>query len=88
MKNSNDTIRNRTSDLPTCSAVPQPTALPRAPQVWLVYCYELHVERQAFGYTVRISIYGTSRTKGLRDIIIFWLLEHVVPIQLICHFMT
>jgi len=53
-----------------------------------VYCYELHVERQAFGYTVRISIYGTSRTKGLRDIIIFWLLEHVVPIQLICHFMT
>jgi hypothetical protein len=31
MKNSSDTIRNRTRDLPTCSAVPQPTALPRAP---------------------------------------------------------
>ena len=30
MKNSNDTIGNRTRDLPTCSAVPQPTALPRA----------------------------------------------------------
>ena len=30
MKNSNDTIRNRTRDLPTFSAVPQPTALPRA----------------------------------------------------------
>jgi len=29
MKNSNDTIGNRTRDLPTCSAVPQPTALPR-----------------------------------------------------------
>ena len=27
MKNSNDTIGNRTRDLPTCSAVPQPTAL-------------------------------------------------------------
>jgi hypothetical protein len=26
MKNSNDTIRNRTRDLPVCSAVPQPTA--------------------------------------------------------------
>ena len=26
MKNSNGTIRNRTRDLPTCSAVPQPTA--------------------------------------------------------------
>jgi len=31
MKNSNDTIGNRIRDLPTCSAVPQPTALPRAP---------------------------------------------------------
>jgi len=30
MKNSNDTIGNRTRDLPTCSAVPQPTAPPRA----------------------------------------------------------
>ena len=30
MKNSSDTIGNRTRDLPTCSAVPQPTALPRA----------------------------------------------------------
>ena len=30
MKNFNDTIGNRTRDLPTCSAVPQPTALPRA----------------------------------------------------------
>jgi hypothetical protein len=29
MKNSSDTIRNRTRDLPTCSAVPQP----RAPRV-------------------------------------------------------
>jgi heme/copper-type cytochrome/quinol oxidase subunit 2 len=28
MKNSNDTIGNRTRDLPTCSAVPKPTALP------------------------------------------------------------
>ena len=33
MKNSNGTIGNRTRDLPTCSAVPQPTALPRAPFV-------------------------------------------------------
>ena len=31
MKKSNDTIWNRTRELPTCSAVPQPTALPRAP---------------------------------------------------------
>jgi len=31
MKNSNDTIGNRTHDLPSCSAVPQPTAPPRGP---------------------------------------------------------
>jgi len=30
MKNSNDTIGNRTRDLPVCSAVPQPTAPPAA----------------------------------------------------------
>ena len=30
MKNSNDTIGNQTRDLPVCSAVPQPTALPAA----------------------------------------------------------
>ena len=31
MKNSNDIIGYRTRELPTCSAVTQPTALPRAP---------------------------------------------------------
>ena len=31
MKNSNDTIGNRTRYLPSCSAVPQPTAPPRTP---------------------------------------------------------
>jgi len=31
MKNSNDTIGNRTRDLPTCKAVPQLTVPPRAP---------------------------------------------------------
>jgi len=33
MKNSNDTIGNRTRDLPTCSAVPQPTVPLRAPRL-------------------------------------------------------
>jgi hypothetical protein len=30
MKNSSDTIGNRTRDIPACSTVPQPTASPRA----------------------------------------------------------
>jgi hypothetical protein len=32
IKNSNDTIGNRTRDLPACSAVSQPTAPPRVPR--------------------------------------------------------
>ena len=35
MKNSSDTIGNRTRDLPACSAVPHPTALPRTPYIKL-----------------------------------------------------
>ena len=31
MKNSSDTIGNRTRDLPVCSTGPQPTAPPRTP---------------------------------------------------------
>jgi len=37
LKNSSDTIRSQTHDLPAGGAVPQPTALPRAPlkHMWL-----------------------------------------------------
>jgi hypothetical protein len=35
MKNSNNTIGNQTRDLPTCSAVTQPTAPPSASRVWV-----------------------------------------------------
>ena len=46
MKNSNDTIRNRTRDLPACSAVPQPTALPGAPipLIFSVIITTLHIK--------------------------------------------
>ena len=40
MKNFSDTIGNRTRDLPTCIAVPQPTAPPRAPYIYIyIYIY-------------------------------------------------
>ena len=39
MKNYNDTIGNRTRGLPACSAVPQPTAPPRAPIYIYIYTY-------------------------------------------------
>jgi hypothetical protein len=35
MKKSSDIIGNRPRDLPACSAVPQPTALPRAQLVYI-----------------------------------------------------
>jgi len=36
MKNSNDTIPNRTHDLPACSTAPQPTVPPHAPRLGVV----------------------------------------------------
>jgi hypothetical protein len=46
MKNSNNTIGNRTRDLPACSAVPQPSAPPRASNV---ACTRVFSERSVFG---------------------------------------
>jgi hypothetical protein len=49
MKNSNDTIRNRTRNLPTCSAVPQPTALPRAPPITVQFLTSTLYQRHRLG---------------------------------------
>ena len=45
MKNSNDTIGNRTPDLPVCSAVPQSTAPPR---VYALLAYNTLLFRRYF----------------------------------------
>jgi len=42
MENSNDIIGNRACDLPTCSAVPQPTALPRCVCVCVYVCVGMY----------------------------------------------
>jgi hypothetical protein len=65
MKNSNDTIGNRTRDLPACSAVPQPTAPPRAP-LKVAYKYEidlgrLHLQPQRSRDTFHYSIFSVTR---------------------------
>ena len=46
MKNYSDTIGNRTRDLPACSAVPHPTAPPRAPKQPLVVTWNHRNVRQ------------------------------------------
>jgi hypothetical protein len=54
MKNSNDTIGNQTRDLPTCRAVLQPTALPRAPdKLYRLIYYStsaLHISGDVFAH--------------------------------------
>jgi hypothetical protein len=49
MKNSIDTVGNRTRDLLTCSAVPQPTAPKRAP-IFIVYIHNLQTRPRASWY--------------------------------------
>jgi hypothetical protein len=47
MKNSIDTIRNRTCDLPACSAVSEPTVPPCAPYSWEDY---MKIDLQEIGW--------------------------------------
>jgi len=50
MKNSSDTVGNRNTDLPACSAVPQPTAPPAAcPHVCISLCLA-GPQNQRFNY--------------------------------------
>ena len=46
MKNSNDSVENRTRDFPACSAVPQPTAPPRAPLLEINTVNTKHYEKE------------------------------------------
>ena len=59
MKNSNDTIGNRTRDLPSCSAVPQPTAPPRAP-ISLRYLLKNSVHPQHLENSISSNTYYKS----------------------------
>jgi len=56
MKNSNDTIGNRTLDLPTCSAVSQPTAPPPVPHLDIIKVL-LPTDAQENGFKSRTKIY-------------------------------
>jgi hypothetical protein len=68
MRNSNDTIGNRTRNLPACSAVPQPAVPPRAPNqrmyVGQIFC----VSAEAFDIVdheislAKLQLYGTEET--------------------------
>ena len=56
MKNVSDPIGNRTVELLTCSAVPQPTAPPRTPNIELVaQIYALLLFSVLLGITVEVT---------------------------------
>jgi hypothetical protein len=55
MKNFSDTTGNRARDLLTCSAVPQPTALLRAPTVYKV-AIDIKVKHKYCSTIVRYSL--------------------------------
>jgi hypothetical protein len=64
MKNFNDTIGNRTRYLPTCKAVPQPTAPPRTPLYRVVYIISLSNQIYLFSF-MYIPMDVTSNTRFL-----------------------
>jgi hypothetical protein len=70
MKNSSDTLWNRTCDLPNCSAVPQPAALPAAcPEDAAVHgAILLDAIRQVFEFELDINGLGTE----LKDDLLMW----------------
>jgi hypothetical protein len=60
MKNSSDTIGNRSRDLPVCSAVPQPTPPPAACLNYVFYCLIFMC-----WLTVHLKLYSYSKpTRG------------------------
>jgi len=64
MKNSNDTIGNRTRDLLACSTVPQPTVPPRAPIYIYMYIYisvYIYIYRL---YVVKVPVSVAARSKA------------------------
>jgi hypothetical protein len=73
MKNSNDTIGNRTRDLPACSVVPQPTVSPRAP---LKPAIKLNLEPITCRYILYTYMHATKHTRTSANYIILPSFRH------------
>ena len=71
MKNSNDTIGNRTRDLSACSAVPQPTAPPHAPCTIIVPTNAQLISVYLCAYVGTVIVYLYSNNVRIVDRIRF-----------------
>jgi len=67
MKNSNDTIGNRIRDLPACSAVPQPTAPPRAPPAYMVRPYSENGRRKIIQNSTEVDAETKESTRKTEE---------------------
>ena len=76
MKNSNDTIGNRTRDSPACSAVPQPTAPPRGPLSSL----QRNIERRKVYYFPAWCLPETRRLSAMFMLTPFKPIQTTVPL--------
>ena len=74
MKKSNDTIGNRTRDLPACSAVPQPTALPRNQQPVQLEKQEIKSAQVARGIS-RLNSSRCNITEQMKTLLLVWVNE-------------
>jgi hypothetical protein len=79
MKNSNDTIGNRTRDLPVCSTVPQLTACPISASSWFYYkeiCYDA-----ARSHERHIGSDYVHCNSGDDELVTWWLFVIVVLVE-------
>jgi len=67
MKNSSDTIGNRTRELPTCSAVPQLTAPPRAPVL-------VRTKRNSINKLKNFRLHSKMQCEKTNNLITYWIL--------------
>jgi hypothetical protein len=68
MKNSSDSIGNRTRDLPACNTVPQPNATPRAPADKEMFINNFKISLIYNGDTIRLFFPGHVQLFRLKNI--------------------
>jgi hypothetical protein len=67
MKNSNDTIGNRSRNLPVCSVVPQTNVLPLTPSEFIQHPYLIQTYKNTHEHTVYLILYAFRGERKVTD---------------------